>query len=528
MTDLELDRRTLLALGAASTIALPALARAQQMPMRPNEDGPFDVVLVGGRVVDPETGLDAVRNVGLKGNRIAAISEAPLEGAETLDAEGMIVAPGFIDLHAHGQQLPAAWVQAFDGVTTALELESGLLPISVFYDRTAAEGRPINYGASVAWTYARIAEKEGIEPDGTLEWFQQAFALTNWQNTLATPEELERILDRVEAGLREGGIGIGINAGYAPGYGRKEYYALAQLAARHRVPTYTHVRSISVIEPLSAFETLQELVALAAATGAHMHVCHLGSSTGRDVEICAELLRGAQGRGLPITVESYPYGAGSSAVGAEIYRGNWLERWGAPDASSLELEGVPLTQEKIDELQASEPGAVVVMHFLRPDDSAEDQRLLDLSVLYPGAAIASDAMPWTLGASLVEGDVWPLPEGAFAHPRSSGCYARFLGRWVRERQALPLSEALAKCSLIPAQILEDSTPQMRTKGRLQVGADADIVVFDLATIGDRSTFVAPTHLSVGVRHLVVNGTPVIRDGSRIGDARPGRAVRRRV
>lgn len=528
MTEFELDRRTLLALGAASAIARPAVARAQQMPMRPNEEGPFDLVLVQGRVVDPETGFDAVRNVGIKNDRIVAISEAPLEGTEILDATGMIVAPGFIDLHAHGQQLPAAWVQAFDGVTTALELESGLLPISRYYDLTGAEGRPINYGASVSWTYARIAEKEGIEPDGTLLWFQRAFSLKNWQNTLATPEEIERMIDRIEGGLRDGGIGIGINAGYAPGYGRREYYALAQLAARHQVPTFTHIRYISVVEPLSAFEALQELVALAAATGAHMHVCHLGSSTGRDIDACADLLMGAQARGLPISVESYPYGASSSAVGAEAYRGDWLARRGAPDASSLELDGVPLTQAKIDELQAAEPGTIVVMHFLRPDNSEEDRRLLDRSVLFPGAAIASDAMPWAIGSKLVEGDIWPLPEGAFAHPRTSGCFARFLGRWVRERQAIPLSEALAKTSLIPAQILESSTPQMKTKGRLQVGSDADIVVFDLATIEDRGTFVAPAQLSVGVRHLVVNGTPVIRDGARLGDARPGRAVRRRV
>lgn len=528
MTHTDLSRRALLALGSASTLLSATLSQAQEAEMKPNEDGPFDKVIHGGRVIDPETGLDAVMDVGIKGDRIAAISDAPLKGAERLDATGMIVAPGFIDLHAHGQQLPAAWMQAFDGVTTALELESGLLPISRFYDLTAAEGRPINYGASVAWTYARIAEKEGIEPDGTLTWFQQAFSLNNWQNTLATPDELERIIDRVEGGLRDGGVGIGINAGYAPGYGRKEYYALAQLAARHAVPTFTHVRYISVIEPLSAFEALEELVALSAATGAHMHVCHLNSSSGRDVEICADLLEGAQARGLPITVESYPYGAGSSAVGAELYRGNWLDRWGAEDASALEMNGMPLSQDKIEELQASAPGSVVVMHFLRPDDSAEDQRLLDRSVLFPGAAIASDAMPWARGDALVEGDVWPMPDDAFAHPRSAGCYARFLSRWVRERQAIPLSDALAKCSLIPAQILQDSTPQMRSKGRLQVGADADIAVFDLAMIADRATFTDPVAPSAGMRHLVVNGTPVIRDGARQDDARPGRAVRRSV
>ncbi len=526
MTNLDLSRRDLLVLGAAGIATIRA-ANAQDAMMRPNEDGPYDLVITGGRVIDPETGFDAVRNVGIKDGRVAAISEDPLSGAANLSGEGMVVAPGFIDLHAHGQQLPAAWVQAFDGVTTALELESGLLPIGRYYDGVAAEGRPINYGSSVAWTYARIAEKEGIEPDGTLTWFQQAFSLSNWQNTLATPEEQERIIDRVEAGLREGGIGIGINAGYAPGYGRKEYYALAKLAAKHNVPTFTHVRYLSVIEPLSAFEALEELVALSAATGAHMHVCHLGSSAGRDVDACAELLLGAQSRGLPISVESYPYGAGSSAVGAEIYRGDWLPRWGAQDASSLELNGVPLTQAKIEELQASEPGAVVVMHFLRPDDDPEDQRLLDVSVQYPDAAIASDAMPWTIGPELIEGDIWPLPEGAFAHPRSTGCYARFISRWARERKALPLSDALAKCSLIPARILQESTPQMRTKGRLQVGADADIVVFDLETFTDTATFVAPAGLSTGLRHLVVNGTPVIEDGTRLGDARPGRPVRRR-
>ena len=526
----HLTRRTLLALGSAGAALFPASVKAQEARTpQPNEDGPFDLVLRGGRVIDPETGLDAVRDVGIKENRIAAISEAPLEGAQILDASSHIVAPGFIDLHAHGQQLPAAWVQAFDGVTTALELESGILPIGRYYEITGAEGRPINYGASAAWTYARIAEKEGLEPDGTLAWFQQAFSYGNWQNTLATPDELERILARVEEGLNEGGLGIGINAGYAPGYGRKEYYELALLAKRLEVPTFTHVRYNSVIEPLSTFEAYEELIALSAATGAHMHVCHVNSSSTRDIEACTNLLKGAQERGLPITVEAYPYGAGSSAVGAEIYRGdNWLERWGAPDASSLELNGEPLTQDKIDELQASEPGAVVVMHFLRPDASDEDQRLLDLSVLYPGGAIASDAVPWSHGDSFLQGDVWPLPEGAFAHPRSAGCYARFLGKWVRERGVISLSDALAKTSLIPAQILEASVPQMRAKGRMQVGADADIVVFDADTVIDNATFVAPAALSTGFAHVIVNGTPIIASGARVEGVLPGRAIRRPV
>ncbi len=527
----DLSRRALLALGAAATALAPVASLAQGRPsLRDNEPGPYDLVIRGGRVIDPETGLDAVRDVGIKAGRIAAISETPLQGTKVLSAEGQVVAPGFIDLHAHGQQLPAAWVQAFDGVTTALELESGLLPISRYYDITAKEGRPINYGASVAWTYARIAEKEQMEPDGTILWFQGAFAKNNWQHTLATGEELDRIIARVETGLQEGGLGIGINAGYAPGYGRKEYHRLAQLAARYSVPTFTHVRYYSVKEPQSAFEAFEELAALSAATGAHMHVCHVNSMSGRDMVDCVALLKSAQARGLPITVEAYPYGAASTTIGSEGFRGpDWLARWGAADASVMELNGEPLSMAKIEELQASAPGSVVVFHFLQPDKSENDQALLDLAVLYPGGSIASDAMPWqTATGGLVEGDVWPLPEGVFAHPRSTGCFSRILSRYVRERKVLSLPEALGKMSLEPARVLQASVPQMLRKGRVQVGADADIVVFDPETVQDNATFVQPQLLSTGYRHVVVNGVPVIEEAKRIGDARPGQAIRRQV
>ena len=479
-----------------------------------------------------ETGLHAIRNVGIKGNRIAAVSDKPLKGAKTLKAEGMVVAPGFIDLHAHGQQLPAAWVQAFDGVTTQLELESGLLPVAKAYDIIEKEGRPINYGLGSAWTFARamVMQPETGKPDGTILWFQKAFGQSGWQNSIPNEQQLEEIMDLVEGGLKEGALGISINAGYAPGMGRKEYYELAKLAARYKVATYTHDRYMSVLEPQSSFEALGEQIGLAAITGAHMHVCHINSVAGRDLEAATKLVKEAQDRGIPVTVESYPYGALSTAIGAEFFRGpEWLSRFGGKDYSAVEEKGVPLTEGKIQELQKSSPGDVVVFHFLQEDTNQDDMKMLDRAVLYPGGAIASDGMPWfDPKGNIYAGDIWPLPEDAFAHPRSSGCFSRFYAKWVRERKAISLLEAVRKTSLIPAQILEEAVPEMKKKGRLQVGCDADVVVFDLETIEDKGTFVKPAQLASGKRHVIVNGVPVIEEGKRMGDARPGRAVRRNV
>lgn len=243
----------------------------------------FDLVIANGRVIDPETGLDGVRSVGIRGGRIAAISSTPLRGRTVLDATGLVVAPGFIDLHSHGQELPGARMQAFDGVTTSLELEAGILPVATAYERVAREGRPINYGFSASWLYARVAEKEGMEPTGSVTFFQEAQTRKGWQYTVASAGETERIIARLQRGLDEGALGIGVLAGYAPGYGRKEAFAVAQLAARAGVPAFTHVRYMSVIEPQSSFEAIEEVVALAAGTGARMHICHLNSSSIRDI-----------------------------------------------------------------------------------------------------------------------------------------------------------------------------------------------------------------------------------------------------
>jgi N-acyl-D-glutamate deacylase len=166
------------------------------------------------------------------------------------------------------------------------------------------------------------------------------------------------------------------------------------------------------------------------------------------------------------------------------------------------------------------------VHFLRPDTDPDDRAILDASILFPGGAIASDAGQWQIGAHVIQGDVWPLPDNAFAHPRSAGTFSRFLREYVRERQAISLRDALAKTSLIPARILEQSVPQMRSKARIAEGMDADLVVFDLATITDRATYEKPAQTSTGIRHVIVAGVPVIENGTLDPNSRPGRPVRR--
>jgi N-acyl-D-glutamate deacylase len=201
---------------------------------------------------------------------------------------------------------------------------------------------------------------------------------------------------------------------------------------------------------------------------------------------------------------------------------------GGARASDIELNGTPYNDSTLADAQARAPGSWIVVHFMRPEQSASDQAMLDQAVLFPGGAIASDAMPWTSQGRTITEDVWPLPADAFAHPRSAGTFTRFLRDYVRERRKVPLGEGLRRLTLIPAQILEQSVPQMKQKGRLQVGKDADVVVFDLATVSDRATYSAPNARSVGMRHVVVNGVPVIRNGELVRAALPGKPIRRPV
>ena len=488
--------------------------------------GGWDLVLHAGRVIDPESGLDAVRDVAVADGRIAAVGTGLTAqvSRDDIDVAGRVVTAGFIDLHSHVSDLGGLRLQAMDGVTTALELEAGVTPVAQAYRRAAEQGRPINYGFAASWALARMEAVAGLPSDASLGAFMARISNPAWQRA-AEPAQLSALLARLAEDLAEGALGIGVLLGYAPAARPAEYLRVAGLAAEAGVPTFTHARDLIELVPATLADGAEEIVRAAAETGAHMHYCHINSTSHRHIDRVLGLVTQAQAAGSRVTTEAYPYGSGMTGIGAAFLAPERLgERGLTPSSLTYAPTGERVASaDRLRELRAADPGGLVIVDLLSEDDPA-DQALLMRSLTFPGAVVASDAMPLTWTAPPGDPQAWPLPPTAFTHPRTAGTFSRALRLLAREGP-LNLSQALAKCSLDPARLLQDRVPALRAKGRLQAGADADIVVFDPAAIADRASYRHSTRPSAGISHVLVNGAFVVRDGDIVAGARPGRPVR---
>jgi len=457
------------------------------------QSGVYDLVLARGRVMDPESGLDGIRYVGVRGSRIEAISEQSLTGTVTIDASGMVIAPGLIDLHSHGQNDENYRYKARDGVTTALELEVGTADVPAWY--AEREGKSlINYGVTVGHVPVRMK----VMGD-TGSWLPRDKAIT----TRATVDENRQIMDLMVRGLDDGAIGIGFGIAYVTGTRREEIMNIFQLAADRGMTCFTHVRSHGAVEPGSALESMQEVVANAAATGASLHIVHVTSTGLIQTPDCLRLIDGAQRRGLDVTTEAYPYTAAMTGIETAIFDEGWQQKMGIGYGDlQWVATGERLTPESFARYRRQ--GGLVVIHSI-------PEQIARLAVSHPRIMIASDGV---------------INDGK-GHPRGAGSYARVLGRYVRDEKAIGLMEALRKMSLMPAQRLEKSVPMMRSKGRIRVGADADLIVFDPARVIDRATFEKPGQYSEGITQVIVNGKLVVRDEKLVEGVKPGIAIRRK-
>jgi dihydroorotase len=441
-----------------------------------------DLVIANGRVMDPESGLDAVRNIGIDGRKVVSISTDKLTGRAVIDAAGLVVAPGFIDLHAHGQNPDTYRYQALDGVTTAFELEVGTADIDGWYAARKA-GRLINYGVSIGHIPVRMAvlhDPGAFLPSG------------DGAHRAASPTDLKEIARRIEEGLRKGAVCIGAGFPYTPAATREELLGVFRVAHENHVQVHAHIRR--------GVDGLTEALGLAAEARAALQVVHINSTGLAQTRELLDMIAGARNRGMDVTTEAYPYDAGMT----EIQSANLDEYEGASDERLAALEW-PRTGERLNResfQRYRKTGGPVIIH-------TNTEEMVAVAIASPLTMIASDAY-WEKGTG---------------HPRTTGTFSRVLGRYVREAHAFSLMDAIRKMTLMPAERLQARVPAMKTKGRLRTGADADVTIFDPSRVIDRSTYREPTLAPVGIQHVIVNGVPIVANGQVIEGKMPGVAVR---
>ena len=449
------------------------------------DDHRYDLVVAGGRVIDPETGFDAVAHVGIDGDAVVTVSTGPLRGRTVLNAAGLVVAPGFIDILSYPVNGYGEWNKIADGVTTNLCMHGIDHPMDRFLQRSAGHRPPVNYGGATDQYSHRAETGVGID--------------------YASDPQIDELVRRADADIRAGALGIHEQPEYVPGVTLDEMLRHGGLAASRGVPLCLHLRYSENLEPGTQEEAIAEAVTVARRTGCAVHIEHLNSTggTGRMTEAIAQI-ETARAEGLALTACMYPYTFWATYANSARFE-NFREKYGITVAD-LQIAG---TAERLDE--------------------AGWQRARDVNALTAAFAMSDDdierplASPWIMvGSDAI------LERPHNNHPRASGCFSRVLGHYVRDRGVLSLTEALAKMTILPARLLEGQSPDMARRGRLSAGAVADVTVFDPATIADRATIEETWLPSVGVHHVVVGGQVVRREGTTDQSARPGVPILSRV
>ena len=552
-------RKNLAALAGLALILLPAAALAAD----------YDLIVRGGLVYDGQGGAPFKGDVGIRGDRIAAIGDLSAATADhELKADGLAVAPGFINMLSWaGDSLIEDGRSQSDihqGVTLEVMGEGSSLGPLTPAMKADEEKHQDDIKYKITWTGfgegLEFLAKKGISTN--IASFVGAETLRvheiGYDNKKATPEQLARMQDLVRQAMKEGALGVGSSLIYAPGNfaDTDELVALTAAAHEYGGSYISHLRS----ESAGYEKAVEELLTIGRRTGAPVQIYHMkpgGKENWAKSEPMLRKLWAARTEGIDVTANIYPYTAGSTGLYATMPL--WVQE-GGHDAWVKRLKDPAIRARVIAEMRAPPvgwenllrdsggPENVLLLGFksakLKPltgktlaevakmrGTSAEDT-IIDLVIeddsrvdaaffLMDEANIRRNiAWPWAMVGSDA-GSV--APEGVFLkkspHPRTYGTFARFLGHYVLGEKLIPLEEGIRRLTALPATQLK-----LRDRGRLAPGFYADVVVFDPATIADKATFDKPHQYAVGVRDVLINGTPVLKDGAHTG-ALPGRVVR---
>ncbi len=478
----------------------------------------YDLVILNGRVIDPETEFDDIANVGIKDGRIVAITKEALTGTETVDATGKIVAPGFIDTHFHFQTPIGYSLGLRDGLTSSMDFEMGCA--GSYIDRWYKDRAGVtqaNYGIAVSHEFARAMFIDGSDgadylKDGPIAALTTR-AKTGWSQTRPTLEQGNAILQEIDKGLQAGAVGVGSTVGYMrEGVSSREMFEIQKVGARYGRPTGAHTR-YTLGNDTQENNGAQELIANAVALGAPAIVEHFNNPGWR---LAHEMVTGLQEQGHNIWGEIYPYAAGSTTINASFLEPQvWLDVMGNRYEDTM-LDPVTneyYTLETYKATVASEPTRPIVIFKMPEEDQAKWLTL-------KGVTMASDAVGAT--PYLAPWD-YPMDSLGGTHPRTAGARGATI-RLGRENN-IPMMQLMSILSYNAAKHMGDTGLKfMQERGRIQKGMVADIVVFDPETFRDNSTYQKGAVPSTGMRAVIVNGQIVVRDDVQL-PVFPGQPIR---
>ena len=489
------SRNTIQTYAVALTFALmPSMAQAKTIT-----SDVFDTVIEGGRVMDPETNFDGIANIGIRRGKITHISTERLKANRIIDARGLVVSPGFIDIHSHTPTRLGEHLSVLDGITTQLDLEAGSYP-PTDYGYQYKAGAQLHYGSSVGHfairglvmdysTQGYFFSEDGLLSLGGAMWSQPA-----------TPAQVNEMREHLRNGLQLGGLGIGVLLDYmTEAVTESELSMIFATAAEYDTPVYVHVRRGMPGDPTG----LDEVIALAERHGVATMICHITHSAMGGIGVWLSKIDAANSRGARITTETLSYLAGGTSIAADVFvNRDWRAIF---DIDYEDVQWVPtgewLDEKRFLQYQREFPTSSINHHYVKEEWLVE-------ALKWPGMMVSTDALP-------------AFDLEVKTNPNIAGTYAHFLGRYVRDLGVMPLMDGLRRITLLPAQWLSQASSVFETKGRIQVGADADLVIFDSETIAARAEYGDPYQPSVGIAHVLVAGRPVVVNGSQVEGRYPG-------